>query len=160
LRGLSLRLGRELLVGRAGRADTIGLVEFFVPNEDGDGKMATDKAEAAWQACRKGAESDIGRDALARRVYQVHYVHNGRELHATVGKRQPHYDQDLVMAITAFLSEKLGVPLRCCGGWWMVLGGFGLTHRGFVVSDLARRCRPSPSRTAWRDLIGAWHRPN
>jgi hypothetical protein len=59
-----------------------------------------------------------------------------------------------------FLSEKLCVPLRCCGGWWMVPGGFGLTHRGFVVSDLARRCRPSPSRTAWRDLIGAWHRPN
>jgi hypothetical protein len=58
------------------------------------------------------------------------------------------------------LSEKLRVPLRCRRGWWMVLGGFGLTQRALVVSDFARRCRPLPSRTAWRDLIGAWRRPN
>jgi hypothetical protein len=57
---------------------------------------------------------------------------------------------------------------QSCGadGGWCPLGavgfreGGGLTRIKPVFADLAGLCRPSPSRTRRRDLIGAWHRPH
>jgi hypothetical protein len=85
-------------------------MEFFVPNIDGDGRMTSTQAEAAWQACRKGAEGEMGREALARRVYRLDYRHNGREMSAVVGEREKYADLELVMAIIAFP----GVYKVCC----------------------------------------------
>jgi hypothetical protein len=89
---------------------TLDPMEFFVPHIDGEGHMSPDDAEAAWQACRKGAEGDMGHEALARRVYRLDYRHNGRELTAVVGEREKYYDHELVMAIIAFP----GVYKICC----------------------------------------------
>jgi hypothetical protein len=76
-------------------------MDFFFPTADGKGSEPAEEAEAHWQACRKGAESDVGRDALARRVHQLDYVHNGRTHNATVGQPDP-YEGQTIMAIIAF----------------------------------------------------------
>lgn len=44
----------------------------------------------------------MGRDALARRVYALSYVHNGRSSTATVGEPDDYYPSEFVMAIIAF----------------------------------------------------------
>jgi hypothetical protein len=75
-------------------------MDFFFPDPEG-GNFEPDRAEEMWQATRTGAESDVGRDALARRVYKLDYVHNGRDFSAVVGERDA-YDNDLIMAIVAF----------------------------------------------------------
>ncbi|HEU5253402.1 MAG TPA: hypothetical protein VFU16_08790 [Solirubrobacterales bacterium] len=77
-------------------------MEFFVPEVDGSARMTSETAEKAWQACRKGAEGDAGQNALARRVYRLDYAHNGKQLYAQVGKQEPYYDLEVVMAIIAF----------------------------------------------------------
>jgi hypothetical protein len=77
-------------------------MEFFVPTVDGEGRMEPDEAEAAWQACRKGAEGEMSQEALRRRVYRVQYRHNGKSMTAVVGEREQYYERELVMAIIAF----------------------------------------------------------
>lgn len=76
-------------------------MDFFFPTPDGKGREPADKAEALWQACRKGAEQDIGREALARRVYSMSYRHDGNHITATIGKPD-FYGRETVMAIIAF----------------------------------------------------------
>jgi hypothetical protein len=73
---------------------------FSVPAADGQGWMEPDEAEAAWQACRKGVETQTGLEATARRVYSLSYVHNGRHSTATVGEPD-YYPNEIVMAIIA-----------------------------------------------------------
>lgn len=78
-------------------------MHFMVPTVDGDGWMAPDDAESAWQACRKGAEGDTGQKADPARIYRLRYTHNGKTLEATVGDRDP-LDNQTVMAIVSFGS--------------------------------------------------------
>ncbi len=78
------------------------MVLFSVPTVDGKGWLAPDEAEMAWQACRKGAEDQMGQEALARRVYSVRYVHNGHHSTATVGEPDDYYPNERVIAIIAF----------------------------------------------------------
>jgi hypothetical protein len=77
-------------------------MNFVVPTIDGEGWMKPEEAEAAWQACRKGAEGDAGQDALARRVYRLGFNHNGSKLDAVIGERDPYDKQQTVVAIIAF----------------------------------------------------------
>jgi hypothetical protein len=77
-------------------------VEFFFPTPDGGHEDDPAKAEELWQACRKGAEGDMGADALARRVYRLAYSHNGKTMEATVGELEQYYERERVMAIIAF----------------------------------------------------------
>jgi hypothetical protein len=55
-----------------------------------------------------------------------------------------------------------GWTLRCWRAWWIVLGGFGLTLPALVALRLtfADGVARMPSRTSWRDLIGAWQSPD
>lgn len=89
-----------------------------MPNPAG-GNLPPEEAEKAWQACRKGAEGDMGRDALARRFYRLDYVHDGRQMKAVVGEREPDSEQDLVMAIIAFTDC---YKICCQGRGYMELG--------------------------------------
>ena len=63
-------------------------------------------------------------------------------------------------------AKDLSVSLVLADGGWCPLGavgfreGGGLTLKRPVIADQAGFCRPSPSRTRRRDLIGAWHRPH
>lgn len=76
-------------------------MEFFFPSADGEEEEAS-KAEGFWQACRKGAEGDMGTEALARRIYRLRYQHNGKTMEAKVGEREEYYEREMVMAIIAF----------------------------------------------------------
>jgi hypothetical protein len=76
-------------------------MDFFFPTADGLDREPADKAEACWQACRKGAEQDLAQEALARRVYRLDFTHNGQELSAIVG-RPDEFERQTVMAIIAF----------------------------------------------------------
>jgi hypothetical protein len=77
-------------------------MEFFFPDADGQGHSDPAKAEELWQACRKGAETETGWDALSRRVFRLRYEHNGRVMEAKVGEREDYYERERVMAIIAF----------------------------------------------------------
>jgi hypothetical protein len=41
-------------------------MDFFVPNPASGDPLPPNEAEQAWQAARKGAESDLGREATRR----------------------------------------------------------------------------------------------
>jgi hypothetical protein len=74
---------------------------FFVPTVDGKGRMDPEKAEEAWQACRKGVEDDHpDSKASERRIYRLRYVHDGNEIEAVVGEPD-FYDEQTVMAIVS-----------------------------------------------------------
>ncbi len=60
--------------------------------------MSPERAEEFWQACRKGAETETGWEALARRVYRLRYHHNGKTMEAKVGDREDYCDREPVMA--------------------------------------------------------------
>lgn len=77
-------------------------MEFFFPSVDGEAREEPAKAEEFWQACRKGAEGEMGAEALARRVYRLRYVHNGKQMEAKVGHLEDYYERERVMAIIAF----------------------------------------------------------
>lgn len=77
-------------------------MEFFFPDAEGEGRVEPEKAEELWQACRKGAETETGWEALSRRVYRLRYQHNGKTMEAKVGEREGYYERELVMAIIAF----------------------------------------------------------
>jgi len=77
-------------------------VLFCVPTPDGRGWLSPTEADEAWQACRKGADDQTGQEALARRVYSLAYVHDGRHSSAIVGEADDYYPNETVMAIIAF----------------------------------------------------------
>lgn len=56
-------------------------MEFFVPDAD------PSEAEELWQAMRGAVSAD--RKPSDRRIYEIHYRHNGGHLVATVGKPEP-----------------------------------------------------------------------
>lgn len=66
--------------------------EFFVPVVEPDGQ------DTAYRAIVEGAEGDMGRPVLPRRIFRLRYFHDGRELIAEVGELDP-YDGQPVMAI-------------------------------------------------------------
>jgi hypothetical protein len=110
-------------------------MEFFFPTPDGLGREPADKAEEYWQACRKGAEQDLARDALARRVYRLEFTHNGRELSAVVGKPDA-FERQTVMAIIAFSGL---YSIRCLVRGFLMIGEPILVSEGAVrhVEDFA-----------------------
>jgi hypothetical protein len=77
-------------------------MEFFFPSPDGNEHEDPVRAEELWQACRKGAETETGWEALARRVYRLRYRHNGQTMEAKVGEREDYYERERVMALIAF----------------------------------------------------------
>jgi hypothetical protein len=70
----------------------------------------------------------MGRDALARRVYQLKYVHNGREMYAQVGTPESH-EKDLVMAIIAFPGL---YSIRCLVRGYLKIGDPIIVGEGSV----------------------------
>jgi len=78
-------------------------VEFFVPHAS-----TPAEADEVWEATRKVAAETMEREGGTRRIFRLHYRHNGDELVAEVGKtrsvsrvvdfdwtliaRRPHHD--------------------------------------------------------------------
>jgi len=52
--------------------------------------------------CRTGAEKDMCRPALGRRVRSLRFDHDGEELTATVGAIEPYRRREPIVAIVAF----------------------------------------------------------
>ncbi len=59
-------------------------MEFFVPHAS-----TPEEAEDVWQATRKFQTEGLGWEISDRRIYEIHYRHNGETLTATVGEPEP-----------------------------------------------------------------------
>lgn len=105
-------------------------MEFFFPSPNGEGDVSPERAEEFWQACRKGAETETGWEALARRVYRLRYHHNGKTMEAKVGDREDYYDREPVMAIIAFPNC---YKICCLGRGFVKIGDAPMVGLGSVL---------------------------
>lgn len=59
-------------------------MEFFIP-----AASSAAVAEETWQSIRKFASESLGWPVSDRRIYEIHYEHNGDSLVATVDQPEP-----------------------------------------------------------------------
>lgn len=81
-------------------------MKFFVPNA-----ASPEQAEEVWQSVHAFAVETMERPVSDRRIYEIHYRHNGDDLVATVGEPEP-LTKEPVIVILESNPFLICTPLR------------------------------------------------
>lgn len=98
-------------------------MEFFVPHAS-----TPEQAEEVWEATRKFAAETMEREIGIRRIFRLHYRHNGDELVAEVGKPEALAGEPVLVILEAD-PYLICTPNRGVARGMPILAGAGAVSR-------------------------------